>query len=282
MVAEHAATLTAVANNPVNPDSLLLRGFSICHRSQEEDTPHRVFTFLSTSVRRIIENVAIVVLDPVVDPMDYPHVSNTIYGFLENSLLLHGVSISPSFASALDRQTTMGLPHHREPYWLSFILHDAGPNLHHLTLDRTCWLMLVNFPIDCLNEDSLATVVSSFANLIQWHQSSKLARQLILVNLHSSARIPYNIDVTVVDEPYARCWSVAYYLLTEANMQLLIGTDPLPPNSSTHPTLSRFLLIAGWAMIRLLSIIMIMAMTRRDLFLGRGVRTSQWNIGVPW
>jgi hypothetical protein len=45
----------------------------------------------------------------------------------------------------------------------------------------------VNFPIDCLNEDSLATAVSSFANLIQWHRSSNLARQLVLVNLLSSA-----------------------------------------------------------------------------------------------
>jgi hypothetical protein len=75
-----------------------------------------VFTFLGTSVRRINENVAITVLDPTVDPVNYPHVSNAIYGFLVNSLRLRGVSISPSglgaalvsFASALDHQTAMG------------------------------------------------------------------------------------------------------------------------------------------------------------------------------
>jgi hypothetical protein len=109
--------------------------------------------------------VAIVILNPPVDPVDYPHVSNAIYGFLVNSLRLRGVSISPSglvaalvsFASALDRQTAMGAPFRMERYWLNFIPHDAGPNLRHLPLDRTCWPMLVNFPIDCLNEDSLAT-----------------------------------------------------------------------------------------------------------------------------
>jgi hypothetical protein len=35
-----------------------------------------------------------------------------------------------------------------EPYWLSFMPHDAGANLCHLTLDRSCWQMLVNFPLD--------------------------------------------------------------------------------------------------------------------------------------
>jgi hypothetical protein len=96
-----------------------------------------VFTFLGTSVRRINENVAITVLDPTVDPVNYPHVSNAIYGFLVNSLRLRGVSISPSglgaalvsFASALDHQTAMGAPFRMEPYWLSFIPHDTGPNL---------------------------------------------------------------------------------------------------------------------------------------------------------
>jgi hypothetical protein len=194
----HAAALAAMANYPVDPDPLVPHGFVVCHRSQEEDSPQQVFTFLGTSVRRINENVAIVVLDPAVDPVDYPHVSNAIYGFLVNSLRLRGVIISPSglgaalvsFASALDRHTAMGAQFRMEPYWLRYIPHDAGPNLHHLPLDRTCWLMLVNFPIDCINEDSLATAVSSFANLIQWHRSSNMARQLVLVNLHSSARIP--------------------------------------------------------------------------------------------
>jgi hypothetical protein len=130
----------------------------------------------------------------------------------------------------------MGAPFRMEPYCLSFIPHDAGPNLRHLPLDRTCWLMLVNFPLDCLSEDSLATAVSSFANLIQWHRSSNLTRQLVLVNLHSSARIPFSIVVTVGDGPFARCCPVVCYLLTEASMQLPIDTDPVPPNGSTpHP-----------------------------------------------
>jgi hypothetical protein len=59
-----------------------------------------------------------------------------------NTLLLRNVSISPSgmaaalvsFASTLDRQAAMGAPHHMEPYWLTFVPHDAGPNLHHLQL----------------------------------------------------------------------------------------------------------------------------------------------------
>jgi hypothetical protein len=85
--AEHAAALTAMANNPIDVEPLLPRGFIICNRSQEEGTPQRVYAFLSTSVRCINENVAIAMLDLEVAPVGYPHVANTIYGFLVNTLL---------------------------------------------------------------------------------------------------------------------------------------------------------------------------------------------------
>jgi hypothetical protein len=155
--------------------------------------------------------------------VDYPHVSNAIYSFLVNSLRVRVVSLCPSalgaatvtFASCLDRQTAMGGPHRMEPYWLSFVPHDAGSNLRHLPLDRTCWLMLVNFPLECLSAQCIATAIRSFGNLLHWHESSNKARQIILVNLHCSACIPFSIVVAVGDEPYVRCWSVACYLLTE-------------------------------------------------------------------
>jgi hypothetical protein len=35
----HAAVLAAMANNPVDPDPFVPRGFVVCHRSLEEDTP---------------------------------------------------------------------------------------------------------------------------------------------------------------------------------------------------------------------------------------------------
>jgi hypothetical protein len=90
-----------------------------------------VYAFLSTSVRRIHENVAIAVLDPEVAPVDYPHVTKAIYDFLVNTLWLRGVSVAPSglvvvsFASAPDCQSAMGFPHRMESYWLSFIPHEG-------------------------------------------------------------------------------------------------------------------------------------------------------------
>jgi hypothetical protein len=42
--------------------------------------------------------------------------------------------------------------------------------------------------------------------------------------------------VAVGDEPFARCWSVACFLFTKAQIQPPIDTDPLPPNGRTpHP-----------------------------------------------
>jgi hypothetical protein len=37
--AEHAATLASMANNVVDPSPLVPRGFVVCQRSREEDTP---------------------------------------------------------------------------------------------------------------------------------------------------------------------------------------------------------------------------------------------------
>jgi hypothetical protein len=103
-------------------------------------------------------------------------------------------------------------------------------------MDRPCWIMLVSFPLDCLSEACIVASLNSFGNLLHWHESSNKARQTVLVNLHSSACIPHSVVVATGDEPYARCWSVACYLLTEAQTPLPIDTDPLLPDGHTpHP-----------------------------------------------
>jgi hypothetical protein len=93
--------------------------------------------------------------------------------------------------------------------------------------------MLVNFPLDCLSEACIAASLNSFGNLLHWHESSNKARQIVLVNLHSSARIPHSVVVVAEDELYARCWSVTCYLLSEAQTPLPIDTDPLPTDGRT-------------------------------------------------
>jgi hypothetical protein len=117
-----------------------------------------------------------------------------------------------------------------EPYWLSFVLHDTDSNICHLALDRSCWLMLLNFPLDYTNEHCIAAALNSFCNLLHWHESSNNARRIILVKLHSFPRIPHSVFVTMGDEPFARCWAVVVYLLTKAQMQQPIDTDSLPPH----------------------------------------------------
>jgi hypothetical protein len=168
--AKHFDRLSTMANNPVDPHALVPHGFMIYNRSQEEDTPQHVYAFLGTSVRRINEDVTITVLAPEVDPLDFPLATNAICNFIINNLRLWVIDICPcglgvvtvTFASCHDRQVAMGVLHRMEPYWLSFVPHDAGSNLLHLALDRSCWLMLVNFPLDYANEHSIAAALNSF------------------------------------------------------------------------------------------------------------------------
>jgi hypothetical protein len=198
MAVEHTARLSTMANNLVDPHALVPHGFVIYNHSQEEDTPQRVFAFLITSVQCINEDVAISVLAPEVDLMDFPQAANAIRNFIVNNLHLRVIDIYPSglgaatvtIASCRDRQVAMGAPHHMEPYWPSFIPHDAGANLCHLALDRSCWLMLVNFLLDHANEHCIASALNSFCNLVHWHLSSNKARQIVIIKLHSLAHIP--------------------------------------------------------------------------------------------
>jgi hypothetical protein len=132
----------------------------------------------------INEDVTITILELAVDPINCPQVANAIHSFLVNTLCLRNIHIGPStlgvatvtFDSCLDHQVAMGAPHRMEPYWLSFIPHDAGANLCHLPLDRTCWIMLVNFPLDYLSEARIAASLNSFGNLLHGHESSNKAR----------------------------------------------------------------------------------------------------------
>jgi hypothetical protein len=119
-----AAVLAAMANNPIDPAPLVPRGFVHCICSKEEDTVQRVFTFLSTSIWLINKDVAIAILEPVVDLIHCPQVANAIHSFLVNTLHLKNIHIGPSglgattvtFDSCLDHQVAMGAPHRMEPY----------------------------------------------------------------------------------------------------------------------------------------------------------------------
>jgi hypothetical protein len=58
----------------------------------------------------------------------------------------------------------------------------------------------------------------------------------VLVNVHTSARIRFSIVVATGDEPYAHCWSVACYVLTETQLPLPIDPEPVLANGRTpHP-----------------------------------------------
>jgi hypothetical protein len=49
LVDERAASLASMVNTPMNPEPLVPRGFVICNRSQEEDTPPLSVSSLSSA-----------------------------------------------------------------------------------------------------------------------------------------------------------------------------------------------------------------------------------------
>uniref|UniRef100_A0A0A9HKX3 Uncharacterized protein n=1 Tax=Arundo donax TaxID=35708 RepID=A0A0A9HKX3_ARUDO len=96
-------------------------------------------------------------------------------------------------------------------------------------------LCLLNFPLDCLDEDCLARSISTFATFLEWHSTTNKARPIIHVILNSIAKVRFSIVVGVGDGPCTCCWSVACYILHEEIMALL-DEDPLPPHGCTLHT----------------------------------------------
>ncbi|KAK1643668.1 hypothetical protein QYE76_061473 [Lolium multiflorum] len=145
------------------------------------------------------------------------------------------------FHSAAERDAAIDYsPHFLGDTVLRFLPQNRGMNHCNAVFTHECWLMILNFPLECWDIETIMRVVAPFGRFVVWNKdSSNKARILVKIR-------PYNIDTLPLslvimqnnnDLGNGDSWSCPVTILTRK----LLGAqgadeDPIPPGDlSPHP-----------------------------------------------
>ena len=137
----------------------------------------------------------------------------------------HAVANSPYFIG----DTVMRIiPQHR------------GINHRAATFTHDVWLMLVNFPQECWNLDTIITSMAPYGRLLVWNRENDFrARILVKIRAYDIDRIPLSIVLlqNATDVGHGDSWSCPTFILSSEMLGVQAGDeDPLPPDGQNpHP-----------------------------------------------
>ncbi|KAL6646715.1 hypothetical protein ACP70R_015409 [Stipagrostis hirtigluma subsp. patula] len=245
-----APSEAVMANFEVDPRGHIPVGFDpeAAQIGDQLREPVRLRAFLP-QVQRSHENVAIAVLVPPVAMVDFGIFSRELKYYLTHEHRVRVDGITPSalgaatviFGSVAERETMIAKGSRPfPPYYIHFLRHDEGPNARACPMDQECWILLLGYPLDCLNLCHLAKVVSGFGLLTHWHESSNLGRVLLQVRLHDARFVPDDVTVTIGEGKDANSITVVVVRLRSRNMLSPPDEDELPPYGPA-PTPSRWM-----------------------------------------
>jgi hypothetical protein len=138
--------------------------------------------------------------------MQFAAIQDVIHVFLEDHLRIIVREIQPThLGQALVRVVNthdrdllvQSSPYHVGDVQLSFDPHNQGRNWCLMNFNRECWLMLLGFPLDHWNHDSIQNDIASFGRVLLWeNERSYLARLLIRTRVIGLNDVPYFIVIT--------------------------------------------------------------------------------------
>jgi hypothetical protein len=128
------------------------------------------------------------------------HEFNASIALIENFLEGRGWGVKSSsrcgqgaaliqFHSAAERDVAIDYsPHFLGDTVLRFLPQNRGMNHRNDVFTHECWLMILNFPLECWDIETIMRVVAPFGRFVVWNKdSSNKARILVKIR-------PYNID----------------------------------------------------------------------------------------
>ena len=141
----------------------------------------------------------------------------------------------------MDRDTAM----EHSPYIIGdsvmrIIAQNRGRNYRAAIFTHDCWLMLMNFPSECWDLNTIVKSLAQYSNVLIWNRdNSNRARILVKIRVYDIDKIPMSIVVTQTtsDEGTGGSWSCPTIIISATMLGAVAGDeDPLPPDGANpHP-----------------------------------------------
>jgi hypothetical protein len=127
------------------------------------------------------------------------------------------------FAQVHDRDLLVN--HSPHPYGgieFTIVRHNQGRNWRSLNFNCDCWLMLMGFPLDFWNQESIQCAIASFGRVMIWKNGrSNLARLFVRARVTELQDVPHYIVYTDMEGFQGQPWTIQCEILE----QNLLGVE---------------------------------------------------------
>ncbi|KAM0926026.1 hypothetical protein ACQ4PT_003873 [Festuca glaucescens] len=145
------------------------------------------------------------------------------------------------FHSAAERDATINYsPHFIGETVLRFLPQNKGINHRNAVFTHECWLMLMDYPLECWDVETIMRTMAPYGRFVVWNKdSSNRARILVKIRPYNIDTLPLSIVVLQNNNDLGNgdSWSCPTFILSRT----LLGAqgadeDPMPPGDlSPHP-----------------------------------------------
>ncbi|KAM0930440.1 hypothetical protein ACQ4PT_001119 [Festuca glaucescens] len=235
-----------MANFPADPYPHLPPGFNIIPPS-----PHRVkrsYVILGGDLPVICDDWSIALLGPAADAHEFQASAAMIEHFLKGkgwrvrdiSCCRQGAALV-QFVSVTERDAAIGQsPHFIGDVVLRFVEQNRGNNHRDAVFTHECWLMLLNYPQECWELETVIKTMVPYGRFIVWNKDvSNKTRILVKIRPYNIDTLPLSIVVmhNSSDHGHGDSWTCLTYILSSTLLGALGGDeDPIPPGDiNPHP-----------------------------------------------
>jgi translation elongation factor EF-1beta len=185
----------------VDPHRFTPAGFQVLQPWGDDERPARMYVTAETPPPCHHESWAIAQVLPRTEGADIDEVLNQVHENIQENLHLEVVNFAESavglglyrMRDSVVRDLLVNQHAHQlgNDRTVTFVRHDEGENFRSTVYTRLSWLMMLNLPMDYLNEEFLRDYVTKFGKMRGWiREDPTPARTLIRVAYGGTRDVP--------------------------------------------------------------------------------------------